>query len=182
MLRAAVGLLRQGGVARSISTSAARLEEAAPAGVKEFIEAFEKIAPSTMNLPEFPSAHVAPQVARDSAADGEQFPVNFYTPDGVVAERKVRARSAAAAAAIHSRIAAQPMSLAGFSQCVRATGHAAGPLQWWLGPPAPGTQKPQLQICEPQHWVVDWVAAGPCSAAVYCEWQRLAKGDAGPVW
>lgn len=91
MLRAAFGLLRQGGLARSISTSAARLEEAAPAGVKEFAEAWQKIAPSTMNLPEFPSAHVKAEVARDSAADGEQFPVNFYTPDGVVAEKKVRA-------------------------------------------------------------------------------------------
>jgi hypothetical protein len=95
MLRAACSLLRQGALARGISTSAARLEEAAPAGVKEFAEAFTKIAPSTMNLPQFPSSFLGAEAARDSAAEGEQFPVNFYTPDGVVAEGKVRAAAAA---------------------------------------------------------------------------------------
>lgn len=90
MFRAACNsLLRQEGLMRGISTSAAMLEEAAPAGVKEFTEAWSRIAPSTMNLPEFPSAHLAPETARDAAADGDQFPVNFYTPNGVVAEGKV---------------------------------------------------------------------------------------------
>ncbi|KAI8466982.1 MAG: ATP synthase [Monoraphidium minutum] len=87
MLRAACSLLRQGAV-RGISTSAAALEEAAPAGVKEFSEAWVRFAPSTMNLPEFPSAFL-PAESKESAADGEQFPVNFYTPNGKVAEGKI---------------------------------------------------------------------------------------------
>lgn len=91
MLRAASGLLRQGaGLAvRGISTSAARMEEAAPSGVKEFTEAWGKIAPSTLGLPEFPSSFLAPETARDAAADGETFPCNFYTPTGVIAEGKI---------------------------------------------------------------------------------------------
>lgn len=91
--RAAATLLRHGAAgARAISTSVARAEEAAPAGVKEFAEAWSKFAPSTMNLPEFPSQFLEAETARDSAADGEQFPVNFYTPNGVIAEGKVRVR------------------------------------------------------------------------------------------
>jgi hypothetical protein len=89
--RVAGSLLRQSGLMRGISTSAARLqEEAAPAGVKEFTEAFVKFAPSTMNPPEFPSQFLPEEAARDSAADGEQFPVNFFTPNGAIAEGKVR--------------------------------------------------------------------------------------------
>ena len=75
--------------ARALSTSGAPREEAAPAGVKEFTEAWARIAPSTMNLPEFPSAHIAAESARDAAADGDTFPVNFYTPNGMLAEAKV---------------------------------------------------------------------------------------------
>lgn len=89
MLRqAAARLLRQG--ARSFTTSAARLEgEAAPAGVKEFTEQWNKVAPSTLNLPEFPSSFLKPEVSAESAVDGERFNVNFYTPHGVVAQTKV---------------------------------------------------------------------------------------------
>jgi len=89
--RVASSLLRQGSqMARGISTSAARLEgEAAPAGVKEFQEAFLKFAPSTMNMPEFPSQFLKEE-SKESAADGELFPVNFYTPNGMIAEGKVR--------------------------------------------------------------------------------------------
>lgn len=75
---------------RSISTSAARLEgEAAPAGVKEFTEQWNKTAPSTLGLPEFPSAFLAPEPPADAATDGERFSVNFYTPHGVVAQAKL---------------------------------------------------------------------------------------------
>eukprot|EP00878_Enallax_costatus_P001247 GHUV01001391.1.p1 GENE.GHUV01001391.1~~GHUV01001391.1.p1 ORF type:complete len:202 (+),score=58.21 GHUV01001391.1:170-775(+) len=88
MLRqAASRLVRQG--LRSISTSAARLEgEAAPAGVKEFLEQWSKTAPSTLNLPEFPSSFLEKESAAD-AVDGDRFKVNFYTPHGVVAQAKL---------------------------------------------------------------------------------------------
>lgn len=88
MRQAASRLLRQG--VRSISTSAARLEgEAAPAGVKEFTEQWNKVAPSTLNLPEFPSSFLPPEQSAEAAVDGERFSVNFYTPHGVVAQAKV---------------------------------------------------------------------------------------------
>jgi hypothetical protein len=89
MLRqAAARLLRQG--ARSFTTSAARLEgEAAPAGVKEFTEQWNKVAPSTLNLPELPSSFLKAEDSAESAVDGERFSVNFYTPHGVVAQTKV---------------------------------------------------------------------------------------------
>lgn len=93
LARVAGSLLRQGApiAARALHTSAAVLNEGEPAaaGVKEFTEAWQKIAPSTMNLPEFPSAFLAPETQRDAAADGDQFPVNFYTPTGVIAETKI---------------------------------------------------------------------------------------------
>ncbi|KAF6260361.1 ATP synthase [Scenedesmus sp. NREL 46B-D3] len=89
MLRqAAARLLRQG--ARSFTTSTARLEgEAAPAGVKEFTEQWNKVAPSTLNLPEFPSSFLKPEESAESAVDGERFNVNFYTPHGVVSQAKL---------------------------------------------------------------------------------------------
>jgi F-type H+-transporting ATPase subunit delta len=89
MLRqAAARLLRQG--ARSFTTSAARLEgEAAPAGVKEFTEQWNKVAPSTLNLPELPSSFLKAEDSAESAVDGERFSVNFYTPHGVVAQTKL---------------------------------------------------------------------------------------------
>jgi hypothetical protein len=95
----AVGRLGTG-LLRSITTSAARLEgEAAPAGVKEFTEAWQKTAPSTLALPELPTNFLQPE-AGETAADGERFPVNFFTPHGVVAQVKVRrARRATGAAA-----------------------------------------------------------------------------------
>eukprot|EP00775_Hariotina_reticulata_P011093 gene11093-11247_t len=81
-------LARQG--YRSISTTAARLEgEAAPAGVKEFTEAWQKTAPSTLSLPELPSNFLPPEQSGESAVDGERFAVNFYTPHGVVAQTKL---------------------------------------------------------------------------------------------
>lgn len=77
-------------MARSIATSAARLEgEAAPAGIKEFTEAWSKTAPSTLGLPEFPTNFLAPETSAESAVDGERFSVNFYTPHGLVAQSKV---------------------------------------------------------------------------------------------
>jgi len=74
---------------RSIATTAARFEgEAAPAGVKEFTEAWAKTAPSTLGLPEFPTNFLAPESA-ESAVDGERFSVNFYTPHGLVSQGKL---------------------------------------------------------------------------------------------
>lgn len=78
---------------RSIATTAARFEgEAAPAGVKEFQEAWAKTAPSTLVLPELPTNFLAPEASAESAVDGERFSVNFYTPHGLVAQSKVRDR------------------------------------------------------------------------------------------
>ena len=90
MLRVAASRLARG--LRGISSSAARLDEAAaPAGPKEFAEAWAKVAPSTLSLPELPSSFLeAAAPAGDASADGDRFQVNFYTPTGVVAEAKVR--------------------------------------------------------------------------------------------
>jgi hypothetical protein len=90
MLRAAASRLGTSWV-RSIATTAARLEgEAAPAGVKEFQEAWGKTAPSTLGLPELPTNFLAPEASGEAAVDGDRFKVNFYTPHGMVAETKVR--------------------------------------------------------------------------------------------
>jgi hypothetical protein len=76
---------------RGISTTAARLEgEAAPAGLKEFSEAWTATAPSTMAVPEINESFLEQKGDGPSLADGEKFPVNFYTPYGVLAEDKVR--------------------------------------------------------------------------------------------
>lgn len=76
---------------RSIATTAARLEgEAAPAGVKEFTEAWAKTAPSTLSLPELPTNFLPPEASGEAAVDGDRFSVNFYTPHGLVAQSKVR--------------------------------------------------------------------------------------------
>jgi hypothetical protein len=89
MLRQAASRLGTGFL-RSIATTAARFEgEAAPAGVKEFEEAWAKTAPSTLGLPEFPTNFLAPETSADAAVDGERFSVNFYTPHGMVAQSKV---------------------------------------------------------------------------------------------
>lgn len=80
-----------GGLVRSIGTTAARLEgEAAPAGVKEFTEAWAKTAPSTLALPELPTNFLAPETSGEAAVDGERFAVNLFTPHGMVAQSKVR--------------------------------------------------------------------------------------------
>ena len=72
---------------RCLSTSAARLEEAAaPAGPKEFAEAWAKKAPSTMGLPLLPSNFLKASATGDSKVNGDLFPVNFFTPHGILAE------------------------------------------------------------------------------------------------
>jgi len=89
MLRqAGARLLRQG--ARAISTSTAQLQEGA--GIKEFLETWQKVAPSTMAPPELPSTFLEPKATGEAttAADGDKVAVNFYTPTGLVAEAKVR--------------------------------------------------------------------------------------------
>lgn len=88
MLRQAASRLL-GQVGRRFTTSASRLEEAAPAGAKEFLEAWNKTAPSTLAPPELPTNFLPPEPSRDAAADGEKFAVNFYTPHETVAEAKV---------------------------------------------------------------------------------------------
>lgn len=81
------GLLGQ----RALSTSAARFEEAAaPAGVKEFTEAWNKKAPSTLETPQFPSNFLNLQGTGDSQVQGDLFPVNFYTPHSVLADAAKR--------------------------------------------------------------------------------------------
>lgn len=93
MLRQAASRLSGslGGLVRSIGTTAARLEgEAAPAGVKEFTEAWAKTAPSTLALPELPTNFLAPETSGEAAVDGERFAVNLFTPHGMVAQSKVR--------------------------------------------------------------------------------------------
>lgn len=60
------------------------------AGVKEFTEQWNKTAPSTLNMPEFPSSFLPQEDAAEAAVDGDRFKVNFYTPHGVVAQSKVR--------------------------------------------------------------------------------------------
>lgn len=74
---------------RNLTTSAARLEEtAAPAGPKEFAAAWEKFATNNLNLPEFPSNFLKTQATGESKAEGDLFPVNFYTPYGLMADMK----------------------------------------------------------------------------------------------
>eukprot|EP00877_Chromochloris_zofingiensis_P001381 jgi/Chrzof1/11243/Cz05g29060.t1_ATPD len=90
MLRQAANrLLRQG--LRSISTSSAPCQEgaAAAAGAKEFIEEWNKSAPSTLAPPELPTNFLPKEPSAEPAGD-ERFQLNFYTPTGVVAENKVR--------------------------------------------------------------------------------------------
>jgi F-type H+-transporting ATPase subunit delta len=68
---------------RSLTTSAARFEEAvSSAGPAKFAEAWAKHAPSTMELPLFPSSFVKP----DETVQGDLFPVNFYTPEGIICD------------------------------------------------------------------------------------------------
>lgn len=79
---------------RAVSTSAARFADdvvAAPAGPKEFTEQWNKQAPSSLELPQLPSNFTPEYKEGESQADGERFPVNFYTPHSVISEEKVRA-------------------------------------------------------------------------------------------
>jgi hypothetical protein len=76
---------------RAIATSAQRLEDAtAQAGVgpKEFAEAWLKKAPSTMDVPQMPSSFLKSSATGESKVNGDLFPVNFYTPHGVLADGK----------------------------------------------------------------------------------------------
>lgn len=88
MLRQAAKRLMGAGF-RNLTTSAARFEEAAaPAGPKEFVEKWSKVAPSTMALPELPTNFIKSGSTGESLAQGDLFPVNFYTPHGVIADSK----------------------------------------------------------------------------------------------
>ena len=70
-----------------MSTSAARMEEAAvPSGPKEFTEAWLKKAPSTMDVPQVPSNFLKATALGDSKVTGDLFPVNFFTPHGILSE------------------------------------------------------------------------------------------------
>lgn len=71
---------------RGLTTSSRGLEEAAgPAGPKEFMDQWAKIAPSMLAAPEFPSSFLKAGATGESVAQGDLFPVNFYTPSGVLA-------------------------------------------------------------------------------------------------
>ncbi len=73
--------------AKSITSSASRLDEfATPSGPKEFSEAWVKKAPSTMNVPELPSGFLQATADGESKVSGDLFPVNFYTPSGVLSD------------------------------------------------------------------------------------------------
>lgn len=92
-----------GAGSRSLSTSAARLEEAAAAaaGPKEFTDAWTKFAPPQLNPPEYPSKFVSTPSTGESLVQGELFPVNFYTPHGIICDGvKVRRRAQPTANAI----------------------------------------------------------------------------------
>nr|6RD4_R Chain R, Mitochondrial ATP synthase subunit delta [Polytomella sp. Pringsheim 198.80]6RD9_R Chain R, Mitochondrial ATP synthase subunit delta [Polytomella sp. Pringsheim 198.80]6RDB_R Chain R, Mitochondrial ATP synthase subunit delta [Polytomella sp. Pringsheim 198.80]6RDC_R Chain R, Mitochondrial ATP synthase subunit delta [Polytomella sp. Pringsheim 198.80]6RDE_R Chain R, Mitochondrial ATP synthase subunit delta [Polytomella sp. Pringsheim 198.80]6RDG_R Chain R, Mitochondrial ATP synthase len=71
---------------RFISTSAARMEAAAPAGPKEFTEVWNKKAPSTLIVPEFPSNYTAVKAVGEGQVHGDAFPVNFYTPHSILSQ------------------------------------------------------------------------------------------------
>ncbi len=61
-------------------------EAAAPAGPKEFTEAWNKKAPSTMPVPLMPSGFLKAAATGESKVTGDLFPVNFYTPHGIIAD------------------------------------------------------------------------------------------------
>lgn len=74
-------------VGRPLTTSALRLDEfATPAGGKEFTDLWAKKAPSNLDVPEFPTKFLKSQSTGDSMVQGDIFPVNFYTPHGVLAD------------------------------------------------------------------------------------------------
>ena len=71
---------------RCLSTSASRMEEASPAGPKEFAEAWIKKAPSTMDVPQLPTNFLKATSTGESKVTGDMFPVNFFTPHSILAE------------------------------------------------------------------------------------------------
>jgi hypothetical protein len=78
--------------AAGLTTSARLLADdapPAPAGPKEFLEAWSKVVTSNLVAPELPSNYLDTGATGESLADGENFPVNFYTPHGAVAEKQV---------------------------------------------------------------------------------------------
>jgi hypothetical protein len=62
------------------------MEEAAPAGPKEFAETWTKKAPSTMDVPMLPTNFLKATATGESKVTGDLFPVNFFTPHSVLAE------------------------------------------------------------------------------------------------
>lgn len=83
MLRRGAQVLARFGC-RSISSSRSGLEEAAvAAGPKEFADMWNKTAPSNLAVPEVPSNFMP---ASTPAVEGDKFPVNFYTPHGVISD------------------------------------------------------------------------------------------------
>lgn len=87
MLRQAAKRLLGAGQQRLLTTSASRLDEfATPAGPKEFSEMWLKKAPSTMEVPQMPSNFLKATATGESKVQGDLFPVNFYTPHGMLAD------------------------------------------------------------------------------------------------
>jgi hypothetical protein len=120
---------------RGISTTAARLEgEAAPAGLKEFSEAWTASAPSTMVVPDTNEAFMEQKGDGQSLADGEKFPVNFYTPYGILADSKVRTTSMPRAAPLlpAMRAAPRPGAQPIAAGLIAAAGSRRGPRQLQL--------------------------------------------------
>lgn len=79
--------------AAPISTSARTLAEeggAVPAGLDVFKERWAQVAPSTLNLPEFPSNFLEPEETTTEAGAEDKFTVKVFTPNGTAAEGKVR--------------------------------------------------------------------------------------------
>eukprot|EP00798_Chlamydomonas_sp_ICE-L_P032224 gene32224-16783_t len=70
---------------RLLTTSASCMDDfASPAGPKEFSAKWSKIAPSNMDLPQFPSNFLKAEATGESKVSGDNFPVNFYTPHGLL--------------------------------------------------------------------------------------------------
>jgi hypothetical protein len=80
--------------AAPISTSARALADepgAVPAGLDVFKEKWASVAPSTLNVPEFPSNFLEPEESAEPGAE-DKFTVKVFTPTGTAAEGKVSKR------------------------------------------------------------------------------------------
>jgi F-type H+-transporting ATPase subunit delta len=89
MLRAAARRMTSG--LRGLSTSAASSEEAVVhQGPKAFVDAWAKVAPSTLEFPQLPSNFMKLPSTGESKVQGDLFPVNFYTPSSVIADAAKR--------------------------------------------------------------------------------------------